>query len=436
MERRVFSYKNWNLFCGFDPMYTATDHVKLEAIDGIEVNTVGDQCILTHNPLGGIGFIPIHATRKASDGDISFKRLINDYDLIVEVYQNMFAHATTMSTDFHTLAYIDDINSNAGAFALVSVCSCDALNSMVYYNIHEPIALINQYMRSEMLQRKLPAVGRFIPNGFSIENPNIAVFSMSTELAIECMLDINPNMRFGLTSTDKEIIDQYIQNTIENINDDVSDDIADSYYDLCKKVLKACVPPDLEIVKERKKYQGRKISHSNSTVDIAQKYLILQEQYMAAQKDISDLQIKIKSVRDPQKTLQEVKDEFERKYSYLVPEALTALIEGEASYRDHEFIEEFSFVEVIRSYALVVEVQLRHHLEVRRPDLLCGLMTFGDVIKAIENSKIVPYHRSVGKYRMINGYRIDSSHDAIGSKKIAEEIRSEFFDGRMLEWLK
>ena len=438
MSNRVFSYNNWNLFCGFDPMYTEADRIKLQAIDGTKVTTVGDQCLLTRNPLGGIGLIPVCATRQFNESDISFEQMINNSELIAGVYRNMVAQAVNISTNFHTIAYLDDIKHEAGAFALVSVCKYDVESSIIYYKVHQilPVASVNKYVRAEMVMRKLPSMGRFIPNGFSADDPDVAVFSMSPDVAINCMIDVNPNMHFGLTSADKEIINQYIQNTLEDIDDDESDDIADSYCDLCKKALEACASPDPEPVKARKQYRGHKISRNSSTVDIAHRYLALQEQYMAAQDNISSLQTKVDRIRDPQKTLQEVKDEFERKYSYLVPEALTALIEGEASYRDHEFIEEFSFVEVIRSYALVVEVQLRHHLEVRRPDLLYGLMTFGDVIKAIENSKIVPYYRSVSRYRTINGYRIDSSHDAIGSKKIAEEIRTEFFDRRMLEWLK
>lgn len=436
MSNRVFSYANWKLFCGFDPMYTEADRYKLQAIDGIPVRQVGDTCFLSHNPLGGLGAVPKCATKAWNEQAITIEQLLGNTKLISEVYYNMFSQATLIPFDFHTISYIDDMISETGAFALTSIHKCDYNDSIVYYNIHKPIALINRAQREQMLIHKLPALARFIPNGFLFEDQDVAVFSMSTEQAVECMLDINPSMHFRFTQENKTTINQYNQNIIDSIDSDEADDIADTYYALCAAALEAFALPHEDTFEKPKTYTARKVSRKHDTISIAEKYVDLQQQLLAAQANIVELNAKVDSLKDPQKTLQEVRQEFKPKYGYLEPEALTSLIEGEASYRDHEDVSEFSFVEVIRSFAAVVEIQLRTHLSAMHPELMRPAMPLGEIIKAIENGKVAPYHKSVSRYKKINDYRIDSSHDAIGSKQIAEEIRNEFYKQRMIEWLK
>ena len=411
MSNRVFSYNNWNLFCGFDPMYTEADRIKLQAIDGTKVKKVGDQFLLTMNPLGGIGFIPSCATREINESDVSFDQLTNSNKMIAEVYRNMFEQAIFLSTDFHTIAYIDDITCDTGAFALVSKCKCDTLNSLVYYKIHKPIALINKYMRSEMLMRKLPSMGRFIPNGFAVDDPDIAIFSMSPELAIECMIDINPNMRFGLTTSNKETINQYIQNIIDNVDNDESDDIADVYYDLCTSALNACSQIDAAKLEPVKKYKGHKIIRKSDTITIAKQYMALQEQYISAKNKMQDLQTEneqqakiIKSLEvqiaealtqaknnsDNEELFYRISAEYSEKYSYLEKSALESLINAEFLYRVHEDHEFIDFAPVIVEFSKALEIQLLKHLNDRKPEVVRYKMTLGEVVKAIDDYKIAP----------------------------------------------
>lgn len=459
MSDRVFSYNNWNLFCGFDPMYTEADRIKLQAIDGTKVKTVGDQCLLTRNPLGGTGLIPVCATRQFNESDISFEQMINNSELIAGVYRNMVTQAVNFSTTFHTIAYLDDIKHETGAFALVSVCKYDVESSIIYYKVHQalPVASVNKYVRAEMVMRKLPSIGRFIPNGFSVDDPDVAVFSMSPDMAINCMIDANPNMHFGLTSENKEIINQYIQNTVDCIDGDDADDLTDAYFEVCRSALNACSQPDLVETELRKKYTGRRIIRKQDTITRAKQYMFLEKQYLAAVDEIQylkqtnqqqadtikSLEVQItealtqaKNNSDNEELFYRISAEYSEKYSYLEKSALESLINAEFLYRvhkDHEFID---FAPVIVEFSKALEIQLIKYLNDRKPEAVRYKMTLGEVVKAIDDYKIAPYHRSKEKYRFISKIRGESAHVDPKTKKDVDLIRNAFYNDGILKGLK
>jgi len=459
MSNRVFSYSNWNMFCGFDPMYTESDRIKLQAIDGTNVKAVGDQYLLTQNPLGGIGFIPVCATRQFNKSDISFEQLLNDSEMIAEVYRNMVAQAALIPSEFYTLAYLDDIKHETGAFALVSVCKYDVESSIIYYKVHQvlPVASVNKYVRAEMLMRKLPSMGRFIPSGFSVDDPDVAVFSMSPDMAINCMIDVNPNMHFGLTSENKEIIDQYIQNTVDYIDSDDADDLTDAYFEVCRSALNACSQPDLVETELRKKYTGRRIIRKQDTITRAKQYMFLEKQYLAAVDEIQYLKQTNKKQADAIKSLEvqiaealmqaknnsdneelfcRISAEYFKKYSYLEKSALESLINAEFLYRVHEDHEFIDFAPVIVEFSKALEIQLLKHLNDRKPEAVRNKMTLGEIVKAIDDYKIAPYHRSKDKYRFISKIRGESAHVDPKTKEDVDLIRNAFYSDGILKGLK
>ena len=128
--------------------------------------------------------------------------------------------------------------------------------------------------------------------------------------------------------------------------------------------------------------------------------------------------------------------EYSEQYSYLEDVALESLINAEFLYRVHEDHEFMDFAPVIVEFSKALEVQLLKHLEDKKPEAVRYKMQLGEIIKAIDDYKVAPYHRSKEKYRLISRIRGESAHVDPKTKADAEQIRDMFYKDGILKGLK
>lgn len=217
---RVFSFRNWEIFWGFNPSHTAKYRKKLKKADGYPVKFTGvtdfftgDKIYsFTYNPFGNWKFdIPEIITRPSNGSDYIFDEVIRNDELSARIIFEMNKDRSCIPSGFSTIAYIDDFDTNQGGFAIVSVSSKSIGDIADFYKLHSQIWPISNRCRTQMIKEELVKNFRFIPNGVLDCNNDICVFVLPIEQIIDCMKSVNLGFKYEFSRIEIDRINRYLE---------------------------------------------------------------------------------------------------------------------------------------------------------------------------------------------------------------------------------
>lgn len=436
MPDRVFSYKNWEIFWGFNPSHTKRYKNKLKKVDGSPVKYAGykdaftgdDIYYFSHNPFGDSCFtIPGIITREPNGKDYEIDEVIADDELSLRVVWEMNKDRVWMPAKFKTLAYIDDFDNNAGGFAITSVSQRNIGDTADFYKLHSQIWPINQTQRMNMLENFLKPHNRFVANGVLECNNDVCVFVMPINMVVDSMMFANDSFHYSFNALSLDKIHRYLD-TYDNART-FNNELYSHYNGVCLDILdhfSNCLPNETpyNLVLKSQNENIPTSSLINASIAASIKVNELQEENKKLrEKDLSEI-------------MHQITSNFKETYEYLEPDALEKLITGEAQFQISSKSDNLNFDAAISGYASAVEIQLFKHLSSAKPDLVYETMNLGSIIKLIEEYSIAPYHKSIHAYTRIKDIRNDTLHRKSSNKAKAEELRKLLFEDGVLDKLK
>lgn len=215
---RVFSYARWEIIHGQTPLWTDQDRAKFKDMDGQPVkkmNTpvigISGQAYMCISPYGGPMFLGTHDTRMKGEKDIPAEILFSNKDFINSVLRGMAVEIATVPYDFRSLAYIDNLKTKRGWFAMVQLHSSQvAAGEYPVFNMTSKRVAVPGDFRSFMLD-KITQYKATIPHGYLKQNSESAVFWLSYDRIIECMQDYYLDLKFEFETEPEQVAQKYFK---------------------------------------------------------------------------------------------------------------------------------------------------------------------------------------------------------------------------------
>lgn len=344
--------------------------------------------------------------------------ILND---IVHINQTAATKAADLPVGHASIAYLHDAQRHMYRFAMVSVhhiADSPLVGKEARYERISPMVKSNAVVHKEMMEFYLPEFQKLCPDGWLINNPECAVFTLTYEQAASCLSFLNPLVARSHNSRDIEYVAEYYAHWHEKTYE--ASELRVRYERCCRNLIERYMNANFEAAFAD--LRNRLVESEITISELQQEIERLNEALQRAS-----------SVDGYRETRMQIDKEMRAKYPLFEAEALDRLIDGELLFRTL-YEANTCYSAMVIGYAKGFEIQLRKALRTRRPHTYRDGMTLGAVILDIIKERVLPYCNHHADFMAINSWRKPAAHGKSEASDVLA-VRKLLFEERLLEQL-
>lgn len=347
--------------------------------------------------------------------------MTNIWGNIVRANQEAVHNAEVLPIGHASIAYLHDAQQGMCRFAMVSkhhIASSPFVGKEARYERISPMIKSNAVVHKEMMENYLPEFEKRCPDGWLINNPQCAVFTLSYDQAASCLSLLNPLVARLHNTRDAECVAEYYAHWCEKTYE--AAELRVRYERCCRNLIELYMNANFEAAFADLRKQ---LSESEMTISELQQEV----------ERLNEALRKTSSVNGYKEIRAQIDREMRAKYPLFEPEALDSLIDGELIFRTL-YEADTCYSAMVIGYAKGFEIQLRKAFRTRRPHIYKDGMTLGAVIQSIIEERVLPYCNHHATFMAINTWRKPAAHGKSEALDVLA-VRKLLFDERLLEQL-
>lgn len=320
-----------------------------------------------------------------------------------------------------SIAYLHDAQRHMYRFTMVSmhhIADSPLVGKEARYERVSPMVKSNAVVHKEMMEFYLPEFQKPCPDGWLINNPECAVFTLTYEQAASCLSFLNPLVDRSYNARDMKCAAEYYARWREKTYE--ASELRVRYERCCRNLIERYMNANFEAAFAD--LRNRLVESEITISELQQEVERLNEALQRAS-----------SVDGYKETRMQIDREMRAKYPLFEPQALDSLIDGELLFRTL-FKANTCYSAMVIGYAKGFEIQLRKALQTRRPHAYRDGMTLGAVILDVIKERVRPYCNHHADFMAINSWRKPAAHGKSEASEVLA-VRKLLFDERLLERL-
>lgn len=343
------------------------------------------------------------------------------FEEILHFNQTAANQAAALPKEHISIAYLHDAERYMYRFAMVSmhhIADSSLIGEEARYERVSPMIKSDAAVHKEMMQYYLPKFEKRCPDGWLINNPRCAVFTLTYDQAASCLSFLNPLAVRLHNAQDAKCIAEYYTHWHEKTYE--AAELRVKYERCCRNLVERYMNANFEAALADLRNQ---LSENEITIsELRQEVERLNEALYQAS-----------SVDGYRETRMQIDRELRAKYPLFETEALDSLIDGELLFRVL-YGANTCYSAMVIGYAKGFEIQLRKALRTRRPHVYRDGMTLGAVILDIIKERVLPYCNHHADFMAINSWRKPAAHGKSEASDVLA-VRKLLFEDRLLEQL-
>lgn len=320
-----------------------------------------------------------------------------------------------------SIAYLHDAQQHVYRFAMVSmhhIADSPLVGKEARYERISPMVKSNAVVHKEMMEFYLPEFQKLCPDGWLINNPECAVFTLTYEQAASCLSFLNPLVDRSYNARDMKCAGEYYARWREKTYE--ASELRVRYERCCRNLIERYMNANFEAAFAD--LRNRLVESEITISELQQEVQRLNEALQRAS-----------SVNGYKETRAQIDREMRKKYHWFELEALDSLIDGELIFRTL-YEADTCYSAMVIGYAKGFEIQLRTAFRTRRPYAYKDSMTLGAVILNIIRERVKPYCNYHAEFAAINTWRKPAAHGKSEASDVLA-VRKLLFEERLLEKL-